>query len=112
MAKVSKYGRFETINNVCLNDFPMLKVSPSARLIWLILWRNASSEGKVSISLSRLQVETGLARTTCIKRLGELIEKELVRVDWKGNRNGKVSRYSIIVYEAKPRKVVSSKNQS
>ena len=98
-----KYGRFETLNNVIRYDFLRLKVSPSARLIWLILWRHATVNGVVAITYDRLAADTGLARSSCIRLCKELREKQLLRVTHKGRRKGDPSRYLIRVYPKKYR---------
>ena len=91
-------NRFSTINKVCLSIFNEKCTKPSARLVWLILWRNAMPNGKVNISYNRIADETGLSRRICMTLVGELIKQGLVKLLIRGGMPDRVNQYKIKTY--------------
>ncbi len=90
--------RFNTINTVCLAVFNDMGITPSSRLVWLILWRNARPNGKVRISYNRIADESGLSRRRCITLVKELIDRELVKLLQKGRVPDRTNQYVIKTY--------------
>ena len=90
--------RFNTINTVCLSIFNDKHIRPTARLVWLILWRNARPDGKVRLSYNRIAEETGLSRRHCVTLVDKLIEQGLLKLLKKGRMPDRANLYAIKIY--------------
>lgn len=99
----SEYGRFETLNH-WRNKLSALAVSPSARLVWYVLWSHADQRGKCSLSFRAMATETGFSDRGCRKFVRELIEKKIIKIVKSGNFQGEKNVYAIAVVRKKSAK--------
>lgn len=90
--------RFNTINKMSLVGFDRANISPSARHVWLVLWRSARHDGRVKISYGRIAEETGRSRRHCIRSVNELIDKNAVRILKKGGKPDRPNLFKIRIY--------------
>ena len=101
--ELSECGRFETLNH-WREHLAALEVSPSARLVWYVLWSHADQGGICLLSFRRLATDTGLSVRTCKYAVVELTGKGVVRIVKSGNYQGEVNTYAIKVKRKKTSK--------
>jgi len=88
----------------------MMRYSPPAIVVWLALANRADASGQSRPSISTLQNDTGLARSTVYKAVDELVEKGEISVVPGGGKGNQSNSYTI---EGSPRNgLVQSANQS
>ena len=74
--------RFAQINEFI--DFTMAKLTPAARSVWLILWRDTKPNGQARTGQKDLARRAGVSDRTVRDALSELVEAGLVKVVRKG----------------------------
>ena len=102
-AVADQYGRFETLNYWQRERLPELGVSPSARLVWFVLWGRANKDGEVRISYEQIAYETGWSRRHCMDCVKELITNEVIKIHRRGNSAKKANTYALQVVPRKKR---------
>lgn len=101
--------RFYTLNYWCMKGFNRYKMTPSERLVWLVLWRSATRSGKVTLAFSRIALETGYTVRSCKRIIASLKKKRIIVLHKRGNALGRVNEYYIKVLSRKPSHCASDK---
>ena len=73
----------------------MREVSPGATPVWLGLFRN-SRNGVVTMSLEQLAETTGMCTKQVGRKLRELVDAQLLRVECRGRKQSGPTRYRML----------------
>jgi hypothetical protein len=86
-------GRFAEINEFI--DFSMANLTPAARSVWLILWRDTKPNGLARTGQANLARRAGVTERAVRMALTELTSGGLVRVVRKGRVGAGPSTYRV-----------------
>src|SRR5262245_601724 len=86
-------GRFEEINGFI--DLSMAKLTPAARSVWLIWWRDTKPDGLARTGQADIARRAGVSDRAVRDALAELIREGLVKVVRKGRLGVGPSTYRV-----------------